>query len=65
MQIEITKFICHSKKEIYKDKKLPTLFGNNDAKISLCCEILLAGQSIQEGFGFVIRIIQVNLILLF
>ena len=39
-------------------QKTPTLFGSNDTKINLCCLILLSGQSIQEGFGFVIRIIQ-------
>ncbi len=41
--------------------QIPNLFGNNDTKINLCCIILLSGQSIQEGFGFVIRIIQVCL----
>ena len=62
LQIEVTKFIngcISSKKEQIFPKKTPTLFGSNDTKINLCCLILLSGQSIQEGFGFVIRIIQV------
>ncbi|RNA16338.1 Zinc finger FYVE domain-containing [Brachionus plicatilis] len=58
LQIECTKFICSYKKETFNDDKPSTLFGNNDAKISLCCQILMAGNSVQEGFGFVIRIIQ-------
>jgi zinc finger FYVE domain-containing protein 26 len=62
LQIEVTKFInnCYQdqKKEEILSKKTPTLFGSNDTKINLCCLILLSGQSIQEGFGFVIRIIQ-------
>lgn len=39
-------------------QQVPTLFGNNDVKINLCCLILSSGQTIQDGFGFVIRIIQ-------
>lgn len=60
--MEVTKFInncMQNKQDQINAYKTPTLFGNNDAKISLCCLILLSGQSIQEGFGFVIRIKQV------
>ena len=61
--MEVTKFINNcfqeSKKEEILSKKIPTLFGSNDTKINLCCLVLLSGQSIQEGFGFVIRIVQV------
>lgn len=62
--MEVTKFInncMQNKQDQINAYKTPTLFGNNDAKISLCCLILLSGQSIQEGFGFVIRIKQVIL----
>jgi hypothetical protein len=67
LQIEVTKFIYNCNKEYNNNEnkekilnqKIPTLFGSNDIKINLCCLILLSGQSIQEGFGFVIRIIQV------
>lgn len=63
LQIEVTKFIygCTStlsKREQILQQKTPTLFGSNDTKINVCCLILLSGKSIQEGFGFVIRIIQ-------
>lgn len=69
LQIEVTKFIYNCNKEYNNNEnkektlnqKTPTLFGTNDTKINLCCLILLSGQSIQEGFGFVIRIIQVKL----
>lgn len=60
LQIEITKFIYNSKKESCNDEKPLTLFANNETKIILCSQILMTGQSIQDGFGFVIRIIQVN-----
>ena len=63
LQIEVTKFInnciVHKKEQILNQKATCTVFGSNDTKINLCCSILLSGQSIQEGFGFVIRIIQV------
>lgn len=61
LQIEVTKFIntcISSKPEIVSQHKTPTLFSNNDTKINLCCLTLQCGKSIQEGFGFVIRIIQ-------
>jgi zinc finger FYVE domain-containing protein 26 len=63
LQIEVTKFISNclqisNKRDQILSQKIPTLFGSNDTKINLCCLILLSGQSIQEGFGFVIRIIQ-------
>jgi zinc finger FYVE domain-containing protein 26 len=61
LQIEVTKFINNCmklKQELIYTYKTATLFGNNDVKIDLCCLILLCGQSVQEGFGFVIRIIQ-------
>ena len=71
LQIEVTKFIFGCSKNVESQNKhsalgnqkvqTPTLFGSNDTKINLCCLILLSGQSIQEGFGFVIRIIQVKL----
>ncbi len=61
LQIEVTKFLstcftANKGKQILQ--QTPTLFGNNDTKINLCCLILLSGETIQDGFGFVIRIIQ-------
>jgi hypothetical protein len=65
LQIEVTKFInnciLQKKDQTINQKANCTVFGSNDTKINLCCSILLSGQSIQEGFGFVIRIIQVSL----
>ncbi len=64
LQIEVTKFL-NSCLNTRRDEPIfiqyqpqPTLFSSNDTKINLCCLILLSGKSIQEGFGFVIRIIQ-------
>ncbi len=65
LQIEVTKFIYNcmqTKREQIISLKTPTLFGSNDIKINLCCLILMSGQSVQDGFGFVIRIIQVRLV---
>ncbi len=64
LQIEVTKFLntCLSGRRgeaiFTQYQPPPTLFSSNDTKINLCCLILLSGKSIQEGFGFVIRIIQ-------
>ena len=64
LQIEVTKFVynclSNSKSEPKTGPQAPTLFGTNDTKINLCSLILLSGKTIQEGFGFVIRIIQVG-----
>lgn len=68
LQIEVTKFInnCaqNKREQVINQKATCTVFGSNDTKICLCCSILLSGVSIQEGFGFVIRIIQVKTIIL-
>jgi zinc finger FYVE domain-containing protein 26 len=37
---------------------VPTLFGSNDTKTNLCCLILLSGDTVQDGFGSVVRIVQ-------
>ena len=65
LQIEVTKFLTNcfttkTKNNLYWQipQQIPTLFANNDIKINLCSLILLSGETIQDGFGFVIRIIQ-------
>jgi zinc finger FYVE domain-containing protein 26 len=65
LQIEVTKFLnscftTKAKNNIYWQipQQTPTLFASNEFKINLCCLILLSGETIQDGLGFVIRIIQ-------
>lgn len=56
LQIEITKFLSNTNHG--KKVEALTVFGNNEIKVNICCKILLAGETIQDGFGFVIRIIE-------
>ena len=58
----MTKFIydcMQTKREQIISYRAPTLFSSDNSKINLCCLIAQSGTSIQDGFGIVIKIIEV------